>query len=143
MTKVKKNRNALALPYLFWYNINMPYNKTIKVVFYKTLMGNEPVREWLLDLSPDKRKSIGEDIKAIEIAWPIGLPLVRKLDTNLWEVRTKLPNQISRVFFTIVQDMMVLLHAIIKKTQKTPQKDLELAKRRRNEVLEGDTYNGK
>lgn len=143
MTKVKKNRNTLALPYLFWYNINMPYNKTIKVVFYKTLMGNEPVREWLLDLSPDKRKSIGEDIKAIEIAWPIGLPLVRKLDTNLWEVRTKLPNQISRVFFTIVQDMMVLLHAIIKKTQKTPQKDLELAKRRRNEVLEGDTYNGK
>lgn len=143
MTKVKKNRNALALLYLIWYNINMPYNKTIKVVFYKTLMGNEPVREWLLDLSPDKRKSIGEDIKAIEIAWPIGLPLVRKLDTNLWEVRTKLPNQISRVFFTIVQDMMVLLHAIIKKTQKTPQKDLELAKRRRNEVLEGDTYNGK
>ena len=121
----------------------MPYTKTIKVVFYKTLMGNEPVREWLLDLSPDKRKSLGEDIKAIEIAWPIGLPLVRKLDTNLWEVRTKLPNQISRVFFTIVQDMMVLLHAIIKKTQKTPQKDLELAKRRRNEVLEGDTYNGK
>jgi phage-related protein len=115
----------------------MPEKKKIKVAFYKTPVGNEPVRDWLKDLPQDERKTIGEDIKAVEIAWPVGVPLVKKLDADLWEVRTKLPNRISRVFFTVWQDFMVLLHSIIKKSQKTPKEDLDLAKKRRNEVFKG------
>ncbi|HKL85429.1 MAG TPA: type II toxin-antitoxin system RelE/ParE family toxin [Treponemataceae bacterium] len=115
----------------------MPAKKKISVVFYKTPVGNEPVREWLKALSSDEKKSIGEDIKAVELAWPIGIPLVRKLDVDLWEVRTKMPNKISRVFFTVWKGFMVLLHGIIKKSQKTPKEDLDLAKKRRNYVLKG------
>lgn len=115
----------------------MPEEKKIKVAFYKSPSGNEPVREWLKSLPADEKKDIGEDIKAVEMAWPIGLPLVRKMDTDLWEVRTKLPNKISRVFFTVWKDFMVLLHGIIKKSQKTPHDDLELAKKRKNNVLRG------
>jgi len=115
----------------------MPDKKKISVVFYRTPAGNEPVRDWLKELPTDEKKGIGEDIKAVEMAWPVGLPLVRKLDADLWEVRTQLPKKISRVFFTVWRGFMVLLHGIIKKSQKTPQEDMELAKKRRNAVLKG------
>lgn len=111
--------------------------KKISVVFYRTPAGNEPVREWLKALSPTEKKTIGEDIKAIELSWPVGLPLVRNIDTDLWEIRSQLPGRIARVFFIVWENYMVLLHGFIKKTQKTPQDELDLAKKRRNDVYRG------
>ncbi len=103
----------------------------IDVQFYKTYNGNLPVRDWLVRLSPKERKIIGDDIRTVEFGWPMGMPLVRKLDRNLWEVRSDLPgNRIARVLFTVYRDIMVLLHAFIKKAQKTPLKDLSTAKKR-------------
>ncbi len=102
----------------------------LKVVFYKTEMGNEPVREWLLSLSSEDRKTIGEDVKTVQFGWPLGMPVVRKLDKGLWEVRSRLHNRIARVLFTVDENVMVLVHGFVKKSQKTPQKDLELAKSR-------------
>jgi phage-related protein len=112
-------------------------DKKIKVFFFKTPAGNEPVKDWLKALPSEDKKSIGEDIKVVEFSWPVGIPLVKKLDADLWEVRTHLPDKISRVFFTVWNGFMVLLHGIIKKSQKTPKEDLELAKKRRNTVLKG------
>ena len=62
------------------------------------------------------------------------MPLVRKMDTNLWEVRTNLQGRIARVLFTMVDNVMVLLHGFIKKSQETPKQELDLAKTRRNIV---------
>jgi len=118
----------------------MPQNSSVKVLtvsFYKSLSGNEPVRDWLKQRTSDEKKVIGEDIKAVEYTWPVGYPQVVKLDKDLWEVRVNLPNGIGRVFFTIWDKYIVLLHGIIKKTQKTPQQDLDTAKKRRNRVLSG------
>lgn len=115
----------------------MESTKRINVVFYKSPAGNEPVRQWLKNLMLEEKKLIGEDIKMIEFSWPVGLPRVRKMDDNLWEVRTTLPNKISRVFFTVWKQYMVLLHSCIKKAQKTPVEDLDLAKKRRNEIMKG------
>ena len=115
----------------------MEPNKRILVVFFRTPAGNEPVRQWLKDMPIGDKKQIGEDIKMIEFGWPVGLPHVRKLDADMWEVRSMLPGSIARVIFTIGKQHMVLLHGFIKKSQKTPQDDLELAKRRRDEVLKG------
>jgi len=120
-----------------------PREKVITVHFYKSDSGNEPVRDWLKLRTPDEKKVIGEDIKTVEYTWPVGYPSVKKLDKDLWEVRTNLPQGISRIFFTIWERYMVLLHSIIKKTQKTPQQDLETAKKRRNRVLSGGTSNEK
>ena len=64
---------------------------------------------------------MGYDIKTVEMGWPLGMPLVRKLDNQLWEVRINLSGQrIARVLFTVAEAQMVLLHGFIKKTQKTP-----------------------
>ena len=124
----------------------MPQNsreKVLTVQFYKSDSGNEPVRDWLRQRTPEEKKVVGEDIKAVEYTWPVGYPSVTKLDKDLWEVRSNLPQGISRVFFTIWEKYMVLLHSIIKKTQKTPQQDLETAKKRRNRVLSGGISNEK
>ena len=110
-------------------------DKVLAVYFFKTLSGNELVKEWLKQRLPDEKKAIGEDIKAVEFLWPVGYPQVTKLDRDLWEVRTNLHNSISRVFFTIWRRYMVLLHGIIKKSQKTPKQDLDIAIKRRNTVF--------
>lgn len=100
------------------------------VVFYATESGKEPVRDWLQSLSQEDKKQIGEDIKTVQFGWPLGLPLIRKLDSDLWEVRSRLSNRIARIIFTVESSYMVLLHGFIKKSQKTPQNELRLAKER-------------
>jgi phage-related protein len=102
----------------------------LSVAFFRTASGNEPVREWLKSLPREERRVVGEDIKTVQFGWPLGMPLVRKLDKGLWEVRSRLPHRIARVIFTTGEGRMILLHAFIKKSQKTPQEDLELAKTR-------------
>lgn len=106
----------------------------LTVNFYKTISGTEPVRDWLLQLDRETRKAIGNDIKTVELGWPLGMPLVGKVDTALWEVRSHIPAGIARIFFTTVGATMVLLHGIIKKSDKTPNNDLAIAKSRRDEV---------
>ena len=80
------------------------------------------------------RKRIGEDVKTVEFGWPIGMPVCRPMGGGMYEVRTKLAqNRIARVLFYIdKKGRMVLLHAFIKKTQKTPAEDFELAQSNKN-----------
>lgn len=104
--------------------------KIIPVVFYKESSGREPVREWLLELEKDDRKTIGADIRTVQIDWPIGKPLVSPFGNGLWEIRSKLENRIARIFFVFNDGKIVLLHGFIKKTQKTPADDLKMALKR-------------
>lgn len=112
----------------------MPASK-LTVSFYRSASGNEPAREWLKhEVSLEARRRIGADIKTAQEGWPLGMPLVRKLDAGLWEVRSRIPEGIARVLFTLAGAEMVLLHGFVKKTDRTPGADLGLAKQRRNEV---------
>ncbi len=99
----------------------------LKVVFYRSEVGNEPVRDWLKDSHRDDKRQIGEDIKTAQLGWPLGMPLIKKIDKDLWEVRTRLADGIARVFFTVDGEHMILLHGFIKKSQKTPQNELKTA----------------
>lgn len=106
--------------------------KRVRAVFYRTEAGREPVREWLKALpSGEDRKRIGEDIKTVEFGWPVGMPVCRSVGGGIYEVRSDLAqNRIARVLFYFDKNSrMVLLHGFIKKTQKTPAEDLELARR--------------
>jgi phage-related protein len=108
----------------------MGTNFRLQVVFYKSASGKEPVRDWLKKLDKEDRKVIGEDIKTVQFGWPLGMPLIRKIETGLWEVRIQLANRIARILFTSHEGLMVLLHGFIKKSQKTPANDLKVAKQR-------------
>lgn len=121
-------KSKLAQTYQDWYSKIM--KPTLDVRFFVTDSGSEPVREWLKDLPTIERKVIGEDIKTVQLGWPLGMPLVRNLGDGIWEVRVKLENRIVRVLFALDKSTMVLLHGFIKKQQATPKPDLDLAKDR-------------
>ena len=102
-------------------------NFILTVNFYRTDAENEPVRDWLKELPRDDKRIIGEDIKTAQLGWPLGMPLIRKIDKNLWEVRSSLPDGIARVLFTVDGSQMILLHGFIKKSNETPQNELKTA----------------
>jgi phage-related protein len=92
----------------------------------------------LKDSDKIDRKVIGEHIKLVRFRWPLGMPLVQKIEADLWEVRSHLSGgQIARIFFAVRGHKMALLHGFIKKSQKTPAKDLQLARQRRDLWLNG------
>ncbi|OEJ67062.1 type II toxin-antitoxin system RelE/ParE family toxin [Magnetovibrio blakemorei] len=108
--------------------------KRIQAVFFRSDTGAEPVRDWLKTLDKQDRFRIGTDIKTVEYGWPIGMPTCKPMKNGLFEVRTNLGNRIARVLFCINDGCMVLLHGFIKKTQKTPQADLDLALERKRKL---------
>jgi len=78
-------------------------------------------------LGLEERKTIGEEIKLVQLGWPIGMPLVKNLRGGLWEIRIRLVNRIARVVFAMFDGNIVLLHGFIKKQQETPKTDLQLS----------------
>jgi phage-related protein len=99
----------------------------LPVRFFRSDTGNEPVRDWLKRLPDAERKTVGDEIRVMQFGWPVGMPLVRKLKSDLWEVRVHLDERIARVVFTVLEGQAVLLHGFIKKSQKTPTTDLGTA----------------
>jgi len=90
------------------------------------------VREWLLSLIKEDRLEVGSDIANIEYNWPVGPPRCKPLEEGIFEVRSRISSgRTTRVFFFARDDEMFLLHGFIKKTQKTPRQELELAKKRK------------
>jgi len=95
--------------------------------FFGPHLGTEPVCEWLKSLAAADRRTIGEDLKTVQLGWPLGMPLVRKMAKDLWKVRVHLQGRNARILFTIESSEIVLLQGFIKKSQATPREDLELA----------------
>lgn len=102
--------------------------ETHRSKIFKSDLGKEPVKDWLKELSKDEKKIIGSDVKMVEYGWPIGMPVCKPLGSGLYEVRSGLPShRISRIIFCIHKNEMILLHGFIKKSQKTPKTDMDLA----------------
>jgi len=105
-----------------------------KVIFYKDSKGNEPIREYLTSLKAKSSTSKQDRIKFTKITTymrslqeygtRIGNPTVKYIDGDIWELRPLA----DRIFFFYWKDnTFVLLHYFHKKTQKTPQKEIDKA----------------
>lgn len=114
-----------------------------EVEFYEDKKGNQPVKEVLLALR-DKAKNnkdshiqyqkILTHIRALEVyGTRIGEPQVKHLDGNLWELR---PLAHRIIFFYWKDNKFILLHHFIKKTQKTPQREIKQATKNMKDFLE-------
>jgi phage-related protein len=115
--------------------------KRLPAKFFRSANGIEPVKEWLKTLNREDCRIIGTDIKDVEFSFPIGLPLCRSLSgyKDLWEIRSKITGgKIARVIFYISNSEMILLHGFIKKSQKTPKREIELAVKRQKEHKKHD-----
>lgn len=92
------------------------------------------VLDWLRGLAPKDRNTIGQDLMRVQFRWPVGMPLCRPFGGGLWEVRSDLTsNRIARVLFCFSEGRLIALHGFIKKTQKTPDAELALARKRMRE----------
>lgn len=115
--------------------------KRITAHFFATDAGAEPVRDWLRGLGDPDKRTIGEDLKAIEFGWPRDYrppTLVKSLDSSIWESRSNVSDKrIARVLFVVLGSRMILLHGFIKKTKKTPKPDLDLARSRLKQYQRG------
>ena len=108
-------------------------HKGFKVVFFETANGRMPVREFITGLTKEEQKEIGSDIKMVQESFPKRLYLVKKVKPKIWEIRSTIKSGICRVFFIIFAGNIVLLHAFVKKTQKTPPRELDVAVERLKE----------
>lgn len=106
----------------------------MEVAFYRMDSGGEPVRDWLRGLAKAEKRIIGGDIKTVQYGWPLGMPVVRKLEQDLWEIRSRLDKRIARVLFTVQGNTIIVLHGFIKKSQKITKAALVLARQRKTRL---------
>lgn len=106
------------------------------VRFYQTPAGRQVIQEWLRSFDKPDRAILGADLARVQFGFPMGLPLCRSLGGGLWEVRSSLGGnrEVRMIFFHEArQKMLVVVHGFIKKTQKTPHADIDIASRRMKE----------
>jgi phage-related protein len=91
--------------------------------------------EWLMEMTAADKKVIGSDLQRVEYGLAgVGMPVCRPMGNGLFVVRSDIKNGIARVLFCIQDGKIVLLHGFVKKSQKTPPGDLELAIKRKRET---------
>lgn len=112
-----------------------------EIVFYKDRVGNEPVYEYMLELQNCKSKDsrikltkIREYVKALSYNGTY-LPdtYVKHLDGEIWELR---PLRDRILFAAVLGGRFILLHSFVKKTQKTPAREIAQAKRELADFIE-------
>ncbi len=113
-----------------------PARQKVPLIFFRSGMGTEPVREWLKELPEAERRAVGRDLLRAQWRWPVGMPLCRPMGNGLWEIRTDLPTKrTARVILCLCREHLVALHGFIKKTRAMPDEDLALARKRQKELM--------
>jgi phage-related protein len=106
-----------------------------QVQFYKKENGGIPVLDYLLSLDAKMRAKAFSEIELLEkhgsqLREPYVKPIKGTQYKGIFELRVKFASDISRIFyFTYHEEIFVLLHGFTKKTEKTPQRELERALR--------------
>lgn len=108
------------------------------IEFYEDRNGNKPIEEFLLGLDIKMRAKL---VGLLQILQEKGNllrePYSKHLEDGIFEIRGKSGNNITRVLYFFYYDgKIILTNGFIKKTQKTPKKEIQLAKKRRADYTE-------
>lgn len=100
------------------------------------------VKKSLQDLPKDIRLTLGKAIFALQLGKTLEMPIskpMKEVGKGVEEIRVKDSSGIYRAFYLArFEDKVLIFHLFKKKTQKTPQKDIELGKKRLKEMLDGN-----
>ena len=109
-----------------------------KVLFYQKADGSEPVKQFLNSLDKKMRAKMVRTIEALQNNGnDLREPYSKHLDDGIFKLRAKVGTDISRVlYFFFIGQRVILTNGFIKKTQKTPKKEINLAKKYRNDFLQ-------
>ncbi len=110
------------------------------VNYYTNETGEQPVKEWIKSLDEKLRLKVYRSFELLEeFNLNLKAPYVKPLEDKLYELRIKDQKGIYRViYFAHTGKEFIMLNGFVKKTQKTPKKEIELAKIRMKEVLENE-----
>ena len=101
-----------------------------KIVYY-----SEAVRQWVDGLPAGLRAYYARITERMMQYGPyLGMPYVRSLGKGLNEIRAMGKEGIARVFFATRSEKIVILHGFVKKTDKTPKREMDTARRRLKEI---------
>lgn len=125
--------------YHIWYIVGlqpMLSNEKMRALFFRNSLGEEPVRQWLLEMGAADRKIIAADLLTVEYGWPVGMPLCRPIRGELWKIRSCLTgqNRIASVLFCTKDQNLVLLHGFMNEADRTSLNDFQVALNRRKEL---------
>lgn len=137
VASVRRENSLQTVPNLIHSKYRLGSGKekpVLTCVFFMTPAGTEPVREWIKGLDGEAQDQIGADILKVQWRWPLGKPLVDGFGDGLYEVRTTHDKIEFRVFFTVDEGVMVLLHGIQKTTRTTPAREIRIARKRLKDV---------
>ena len=103
-----------------------------RIIYYTTSQGENPVREFIESLGKKQKAKIFRIFQYIEVYGLFSiLPHLKKLSgTDLWEIRILGQDNIRVLYVSLSVKSIVVLHGFIKKTQKTPDKEIVIALKR-------------
>lgn len=109
-----------------------------RILYYETQPDKSPIEVFIDDLR--NKKAQAKIIRSFELlekfGLAVGLPHIRKVGANLWELRVIFAgNQYRFLFFPAAERQFVIVHAFQKKTRKLPRRDVELAIKRMKAYL--------
>ena len=98
-----------------------------RVEYYVNRRGESPVKEFLSEQRPRVKAKVLDAIDILIQSGPfLKPPYMKKLDKDLYELRIKSVVAV-RVFYSPITGVYYLLHAFVKKTQKTPDREMKIA----------------
>ena len=108
-----------------------------EVEFYETASGDQPVREFLLSLDMKMRAKMADMISILQDnGYELREPYSKHLSEGIFELRAKVGSDITRVlYFFYVDQHIILTNGFIKKSRKTPPREIERAKKYRADYL--------
>ena len=109
-----------------------------KVIFYDKADGTKPAEEFIESLDEKMQAKVLRTINLLQNnGKELREPFSKYLQDGIFELRARVGTDISRVlYFFIIGQQVILTHGFIKKTNKTPQSEIDRAKRYRREYLE-------
>jgi len=107
-----------------------------EVIFYQNPSGDFPVEDFIGSLTAKEQAKVSRSIDLLEeFGLALGMPHVKKIGVGMWELRVIFGGQIFRLLFTTLdKGRIVLLHGFVKKSDKIPLRELEVAKQRQGGI---------
>ena len=117
-----------------------------EIIFYRTASGHCPVEDFLISLQAKVRQKVAYVLLIVKEFDPVPVGYFKKLinTDEIWEVRVKFAGNIYRLLgFFDGKGRIIVTNGFVKKTQKTPRKEILLSEQRKREYLSREDTNGR
>lgn len=108
-----------------------------EIGYYETAEGQSPVQEFIDGLDAKSKAKVARTLDLLErFGVDLGMPYAKDVSEGLWELRTRVGTSRYRVvYFMFAGKAFILLHGFVKRSSRISDRDLRLAKDRRDSFL--------